>query len=280
MIKIISIALLSIFSTITIAQEKNEVVATVNNVKIFKSTLEKNYQENQLYLSHKTTTRRKVLFDLINRELGIQKAKSNKLDQNEIVVEKINDILYHAQISQDLEPLFKKITVSDSEVQNFYNKNKEYRTSHILFRLKANPSKDEVKSALEMAYTLYNQIKQTPEKFSTFANKYSQSSAAPTGGDIGFQPPTRLAPEYFNAINGKPVDFITEPVKTQFGIHIIKILGIKPYKEINADMYKKIIYDTKRDKIIDAYFEKSRTNANIIINEKLALEPPQTPNSL
>ncbi len=266
--KIISLLILFITLNTAYAAIKDPVVATINGAAILKSTLEKNFQQNQLYLSTKKVTRKKVLSDLINRTLGIQKAKENKLSENPIVIAKIEDILYHAQISKDLEPQLKKIAVSDNEVRKFYGSNKEYRTSHILFRLKANPSKKEMKNVLKQAHLLYNRLKKNPNKFAEFANKYSQSTAAATGGDIGFQPPTRLAPEYFNAIKGKNVNYITPPIKTQFGLHVIKVLGVKPYKDINVDMYKKIIYDVKRDKIIEAYFKKARKKAKITINNK------------
>ncbi len=251
------------------AVTKDTVIAVVNGKKIMRSLLEKRYQQDQLFLSHKAVTRKKVLDDLINRELGIQRAKENKLDQNPIVAEKINDILYHAQISKDLEDKLKGLDVSDNEVEGFYKRNKEYRTAHILIRLKANPSQEEVKMAYQNAINIYAEAKKAPAEFSKLANKHSQSDASINGGDIGFQVPTRLAPEYFNAIKGKVVGTITEPVRTQFGFHIIKVLAIKEYKDIDKNVYKKIIYDVKRDKILEDYFASQRKKANVEIMEKL-----------
>ena len=41
------------------------------------------------------------------------------------------------------------------------------------------------------------------------------------------------------------------------------------FKNINMPLYKKIVYDTKRDKIIEDYFANMRKKAKITINEKL-----------
>lgn len=245
------------------------VVATVNGQNILKSTFDQTYQQNLLFLSPQPVTKEKVINDLINRILGIEKAKKEKLEQDELVKYKMEDVLYHAQISKDVEPLLTKIEVSDKDVEKYYEKNKEYRTAHILFRLRGSPSEEEINAALNQTLEVYEQVKKDPSKFTELANKYSQATVAPNGGDLGFLPPPRMAPEYFKAINGKKPDFITSPIRTQFGYHIIKILAVKNFEHINKDMYKKIIYDQKRDEILAKYFVNLRKNASVKINEKV-----------
>ena len=105
--------------------------------------------------------------------------------------------------------------------------------------------------------------------FCLFFEGKLQTSAAPVGGDLGFQPPTRLAPEYFEAIKGQKVGFITKPVRTQMGFHVIKILGVKTYDQIDKNLYKKIIYDKKRDALIENYFKGLSKGADIKINSGL-----------
>ena len=115
----------------------------------------------------------------------------------------MEDILYHAQISKDLEKKLGEIQVSDDEVKNYYSDNPEYRTAHILFRTKAVASPNELKAAVDTAAKVYRQVMNEPHRFAEFANKYSQSQNAETGGDIGYQPGGMLAPEYYAAIKGK-----------------------------------------------------------------------------
>jgi peptidyl-prolyl cis-trans isomerase C len=263
--KILFIGLLAFFQVIAFANEQ-QVVATVNGVKITQAELEKNYQQTLLFVSHKKVTRESVLNDLINRELGIQRAKAEKIDQDPIVRAKLDDIIYHAQISKDLENKFTEIKVTDKDVENYYKTNKEYRTAHILYRLKANPSAEDVKKAFEQSMDVYNQVSKKPEDFADLATKLSQTNVAQIGGDLGYQPPTRYAPEYFDAIKGKSVGFITQPIRTQYGFHVIKILGIKDFDKIDKNMYKKIIYDIKRDALIEQYHQNLRKKAKVTVN--------------
>ncbi|NCA21846.1 MAG: hypothetical protein EBS86_12010, partial [Crocinitomicaceae bacterium] len=70
--------------------------------------------------------------------------------KNNEVIAKQEDILFHAQISKDLENDFKNITVTDDDVKKYYDENKEYRSAHILFRLRAEPTPEEVKTGLTL----------------------------------------------------------------------------------------------------------------------------------
>lgn len=249
------------------AQSPSDVVATVNGVKITRAQLDEYHQQNLRFVSQRKITREVSLDDLINRELGIQRARKAGLDKNPVVASKMEDVLYHAQISKDLEGELKKITVTDDEVRKYYGDNKEYRTAHILYRVRVQPSADEVKKALEHMTGLYDEVSRNPDSFATLANKNSQTTAAPVGGDLGFQPPTRLAPEYYAAIKGQKVGFVSRPIRTQMGFHIIKVLGVKEYDQIDKNIYKKIIYDQKRDAILAKYFKDMQQSAKVEINK-------------
>ncbi len=250
------LALISLATMMVLpAFAQKDVVATVNGRVITKKQFEDYHLQNLKFVGQRQITKEVSLQDLINRELGIIKAKKSGTDKDQAIIAKQEDILFHAQISKDLEGEFKKITVSDDDVKKYYEDNKEYRTAHILYRLRAEPTPDEVKAAYEQTMAIYAQLQKTPDDFAKMANKYSQTSAAPVGGDLGFQPPTRLAPEYFEAIKGQKAGFISKPTRTQMGYHIIKVLGVKSFEQIDKNLYKKIIYDRKRDALMDEYFK-------------------------
>lgn len=259
---------ITIFLTFTVTAQPDPTVATINGVKVKKSELDKAYYQNLLFVSDKVVTKEKVLNDIINKVLGVQRAKKGGLDKDPVVKEKMEDVLYHAQISKDLEPELKKIVVTDEDVKAYYNENPEYRTAHILFRIRAKPDKNEALAAQEKSMEVYQALKNNPDKFGELANRYSQSSTAPNGGDLGFQPAIRMAPEYFKAIKGKPDGYISAPIRTQFGYHIIKVLSKKDFGSINTALYKKIVYDKKRDKILEGYFNNLQKGSNIKITKK------------
>lgn len=266
-----SVAIIALMVAVPALAQKNDnqVVATVNGQSITKKQFEDYHLQNLKFVGQRKITKEVSLQDLINRQLGIQKAKKTGTDKDPVVVAKQEDILFHAQTSKDLENEFKKITVSDDDVKKYYNDNQEYRTAHILYRLRAEPTPKEVEQALLQSSEIYAALQKDPDSFAKLANKYSQTSAAPVGGDLGFQPPTRLAPEYFEAIKGQKVGFISKPVRTQMGIHVIKILGVKSFDQIDKNLYKKIIYDKKRDAMIENYFKNLAKGADIKTNQNL-----------
>lgn len=245
-----------------------KIVAEVNGVKITKEELDQAYLLNKYVVSEDPVTMKRVLTDLINKKLGLEKARKANLQNDPIVKEKMDEVLFNAQVSKDLEDEFKKIKVTDKDVKKFYEEYPEYRTAHILLRMRVAPSKNEIEAAQKKIYEIHDQLTKEPTKFAELANKYSQAPNAHTGGDVGFQPAFFMAPEYFAAIKGKKDGFITRPVRTQLGYHIVKVLGVKKFEDINMGVYKKFVYDRKRDQIINNYFAKLRKSAKIKILDK------------
>ncbi len=245
------------------------VVATVNGEAITRGEFDNYFEEALLFVSKRKLTREKALLDLVNRKLGIQRAKKKNLQNDPEVKSKMEDVLYHSLISQELEGEVQKIQVSEKDVSRYYSDNKEYRTAHILFRLPAKFNQEELQTVYDRAMKVYQEVKQKPEKFAVLANQVGQSSVATVGGDLGYQPPTSYPPEFYEAIRGKKIGTITEPIQTQYGFHIIKIVGIKKFEEINLELYKSIIKAEKRDQIMEAYFQKHRGQADISLKKKL-----------
>jgi peptidyl-prolyl cis-trans isomerase C len=266
--KKISLLAFTIFSLNSFSQD--QVVATVNGKNILKKDFDVYYKQALLYPSTRTITAKVALSDMINKILGVEKAEQNNLRNDAQVKERIEDILYHAQISKDLEGKLLKIPEpTDSELKNYYSNNKEYRTAHILLRLRVIPTENEVQETYKKALDIHAAALKNPDKFIELAAQFSQTTNAPIGGDLGFQPAVKLDPKYYEAIKGKAKDTILKPVRTQYGFHIIKVLGVKTYEQVDKNMYKKIIYDQKRDKILADYFAGLQSKAKIKINESL-----------
>ncbi len=63
------------------------------------------------------------------------------------------------------------------------------------------------------------------EDFATLAEQYSDDpGSAAEGGDLGWSPRGRFVPEFEDAAFSLPVGEVSEPVKTQFGYHLIQVL--------------------------------------------------------
>jgi parvulin-like peptidyl-prolyl isomerase len=264
--------LLSTFflTTSIFANTADPIVAEVNGKKIKKSTLLSYHKQNLNFVQNKKkVTIEQSLNDLIDRIVGIDAAKKVNLHKRADVIKKMNDIVYHAYVSDQLAPKLNKIKkATDQEIKNYYKKYPEYKTSQILLRLRSIPSKNEVIDIVNIANDIYKSAMKNPKNFEGLAQKHSQATTAMAGGDMGYQPKTRLATEYYDAIKGKRIGHITKPFRTQYGLHIVKVTGLKQFKQIDKTLYKKILHDIKRDKILTSYFATQRNSAKVKINKK------------
>jgi parvulin-like peptidyl-prolyl isomerase len=251
------------------ANNSDPVVAEVNGTTIKKSTLLSYHKQNLNFVqSSKVVTMETSLNDLIDRIIGVGAAKKVNLHKRPDIVKKMNDIVYHAFISDELTPELNKIKITDSQIDTYYKKFPEYKTSQILLRLRTLPSEDDVANALETAVNIYNEAVKNPKAFPKLAQQYSQTTTSTTGGDMGYQPRVRLSSEYYEAIKGKREGYVTKPFRTQYGIHIVLVTGEKELKQIDRELYKKILYDVQRDQILANYFAKKRKTAKIKINKQ------------
>lgn len=109
-----------------------------------------------------------------------------------------------------------------------YEKPEQVKASHILIIADASPSSptgltDE--QAKKLAEEIYKNAK-AGEDFSALAKKYSKdTSTKDKGGDLGWIKKGEMVPEFEKAAFALKNGQISEPIKTQFGYHIIKCTG-------------------------------------------------------
>ena len=163
--KKLSLALVALAIALPSFAQNKDVVATVNGTPITKKQFEEYHLQNLKFVGQRKITKEVSLQDMINRQLGIQKAKKSGVAQDPVVIAKQEDILFHAQVSKDLENEFKKINVTDEDVKKYYDNNKEYRTAHILYRLRAEPTPEEVKAAYSQSTEIYDILSKSPDEF-------------------------------------------------------------------------------------------------------------------
>jgi peptidyl-prolyl cis-trans isomerase D len=124
------------------------------------------------------------------------------------------------------------ITVPEADVQAFYNQNlQQYQTpaqvraSHILLKLEG---KDE-KQVQALAEDVAKKAKAPGADFAALAKQYSEDdSNNNNGGDLDYFGRGRMVAEFEQAAFAMKPGEISNPVKTAFGYHIIKVVENKP----------------------------------------------------
>ena len=92
---------------------------------------------------------------------------------------------------------------------------------HILLRNRAGLTDQDAERRLA-GYR--DQVRAKTADFGELAKKYSEDGAAPDGGNLGWMGPGDLVPEFEQAMNRLQIGEVSNPVKTEFGWHLIQVL--------------------------------------------------------
>jgi peptidyl-prolyl cis-trans isomerase C len=95
--------------------------------------------------------------------------------------------------------------------ESYTEERSQVRASHILV------------SSEESALALKNNIEQGQVTFEEAAAKYSHCPSGQRGGDLGFFRKGQMVKPFEDAAFTLPVGVVSEPVKTQFGYHLILV---------------------------------------------------------
>jgi len=103
------------------------------------------------------------------------------------------------------------------------------------------------------------------ENFATIASANSQDKgSAGSGGDLGWINPGTMVKEFEDALNALEVNTISEPVKTQFGWHLIKVEERRKYdntEQFMKNTARKNIQEQKRGPALDNWLRQIRDEA-------------------
>lgn len=132
-----------------------------------------------------------------------------------------------------------KVTVSDDDIQDYYDSHPERFKSpktvearHILIKLDPDASTEEIENARQRIETVLKMAKEGQD-FAELAKKYSEDSTKTEGGNLGaFRKEAVVKPFADKAFSMKAGE-ISEPVRTRFGWHIIKVEKVNPAKTIS-----------------------------------------------
>ena len=195
-----------------------------------------------------------------------------------------------------------KINISDNDAKKYYDSHKaefthgeQVRASHILFsantieliqQIKAknpniNPTdlntkvEEQTASQKAKAETILAQVKQNPDDFAKFAEKYSDDKAsAERGGELGFFTKEAMVPEFSKAaFSMKPNTVSENLVQSPYGYHIIKVTdrmeaGTTPYVKVK-DEIKFYLETQKQIEVLKKLTDGLMKNAKVeYLNDK------------
>lgn len=260
-------------SQLSFAAADNGVVADINGKKISKEDFERRYKESISNFRYTAPTKANVLSDIVNFELGVQEAKRLKLDQDAGVQERMNAVLYQSLVEKQLADKFKNaVDVTDKEAKDYCRRNPAIRMSHVYVALKPAALKAEEEAAnkkIKEAQAALGKGESFEKVVANFSEGYSVSS----GGDTGFVNKMQIDPTlYAEARKMKVGEVHKAPIRSQLGLHLVKLTGIQDCGKINIPEWQRMVFDEKRAKIFEDYLAGLRAKAKVSINEELVKE--------
>lgn len=157
-----------------------------------------------------------IIHEMINQELLLLEAKENKMDEEEEFQVVLNHTADNLLKNYAFTKIIKDEKVSDEEAKKYFEDHKEVfaketvDASHIL--VKTEEEAEKIKKEIEEG-----------KDFAKAATEYSTCPSKEAGGALGEFPRGAMVPEFEEKAFSMEEGEISEPVKTQFGYHIIKV---------------------------------------------------------
>ncbi len=259
------------------AVSDDAVVMTVGNEKITKADWEKflSALPDRVQAEARGPNRRKVAEQLSEIKALSQEAQKRKLDQDPKVLAQLNlqrDNVLAAALYQDLVGGIKTDETAERAYYQAHQKEFETATArHILVRMKGSqvPLKEGSKElteqeALAKAQELRKKILDGAD-FAVVAKAESDDTGSgANGGTLGTFGHGQMVPAFEQAAFAQPVGQVSEPLKTQFGYHLVLVdeRKAKTFEEAKPEIEKQMKPEMARKAV-----ESVRDTTGVTINE-------------
>jgi len=281
-------------------EDLKKILAVVNGENISQQDVSKILKRlgNQITEEQIPSVSSQILDGLITQKLLLQFIKNNKIEVKSADIDaELNKVREDIKANPDLagqaleqvlethggsiEELKRDITISlslekyfgkdldDKKLKAYFEQNKalyddtEVRASHILVDTRQMKTDTELAQALEKI----KKIKAEIDSGKDFAEVAKQSSDCPSkdkGGDLSFFKRKGQMVEPFAAASfALKVGQVSEPVKTPFGYHIIKVTDIKKGNDVNFDEIKRDVKVDMMSENVQSMIKKLRQDAKI-----------------
>lgn len=136
------------------------------------------------------------------------------------------------------------------------------RAQHILIKFDQITNDEQARKRIEQVA----QRLQDGESFEAMARAYSEDASAPQGGDLGWLNPGETVPPFEEAMNSLAINQVSEPVRSQFGWHLIRVLERRERNvgdEFRRLQARQILHQQRAEPAFDDWLSQARSQAFI-----------------
>lgn len=193
---------------------------------------------------------KKVVEELINQEMLLLDAKENNFQDEEKFKEELEKFKEGLLKQYAVNKILMDVQVSEDEMKDYFEKNRQMfdqqesiTSSHILVDTK------------EEAEKIIKEI-EDGKTFEQAAGEFSSCPSKAQGGNLGESTRGKMVPEFEDAAFAMEVGTISEPVKTEFGYHIIKLNDKKEaasseYEDVKEQVRSQLLGQKQQQAYID-----------------------------
>ena len=175
------------------------------------------------------------------------------------------------------ESFFDQVEVSEEDIKDLYqqriaNLAEQRRAAHILIETEGSDDATAKEKIDEVAKRLAS-----GEDFSALAKELSQDpGSANEGGDLGFAGPGVYDPAFEEALYGLEEGQVSAPVRSDFGWHLIKLLGVQSPEIPTLESLKpELVRELKAQQVEQRFVEASKQLEDTAFESSDLLQPAQ-----
>ena len=202
--------------------------------------------------------RKAVKEELVRREVLVQAATAKGIDKKSDVQTQIDMARQQVIIGAYLQDYVKNNPPSDVQIRQEYEAikarvgDKEYKTRHILVQ-----KEDEAKAIIAKL--------NKGEKFEDLAKQSLDPGSKERGGDLGWSNPATYVKPFADAlVTLQKGTYTKEPVKTDFGYHVIMLEDSRELKLPTFEEAKPQIAQRMAQQIVEKHVNDLRAKAKVV----------------
>lgn len=215
-------------------------------------------------------TRKMVLDQLITQTLIAQEAVKKGLDKKPEIADQLELTRQTTLSNAYVQDMVENQAIDDAALNAEYEKlqaqlaGKEYQARHILVDDEA------------LANELIAKLQQNPQSFAALAKTHSRDPGSKEhGGELGWFDPRAMVPEFGAALSSMEKGQISQqPVKTQFGYHIIALDDARQKDIAPLEQIKPMLKQQMQQQAVRQRIDELRQAAKISIAEPAAAPEP------
>lgn len=163
----------------------------------------------------------------VNFKLKVHEAKVLGLDQRESFVREFNG--YRAQLAKPYltDRAFEEALIDEAYARGGF----DVRAGHIMKALDANAAPADTAAAYKAMQSLRSAILKGEKTFEEAARASDDTYSAQRGGDLGYFTVFNMVYPFENAAYTLPIGSISQPIRTQFGYHLVKVYDRREARE-------------------------------------------------